>query len=59
MSTWNIMGNFTLQELQYIKTVLDRTSSYTIARGEQIDYPTINHKQLTTKVKQIIHRYTH
>ena len=51
--------NFTLQELQYIKTVLDRTSSYTIARGEQIDYPTINHSRLTTKVKQIIHRYTH
>jgi hypothetical protein len=51
--------NFTLQELQYIVTVLNRTSSYTIARGEQIDYPTINHKQLTTKVKQIIHRYTH
>lgn len=50
--------NFTLQELQYIVTVLNRTSSYTIARGEQIDYPTVNHKQLTNKVKQIIHRYT-
>ena len=40
----------TLDELVYMKTVLARTSSYTIARAEQIDLPAVKHQQLQQKI---------
>ena len=46
--------NFTSEELKYLYRVLSTTSSYTIARGEQIDHPSVNHKQLQQKIKEQI-----
>ncbi len=46
----------TKDELEYILTVLQRTSSYTIARAEQIDMPAVSHKRLIQKVKDSIYR---
>jgi hypothetical protein len=43
--------NFTPEELKYMKYVLSVASSYTIARGEQIDFSTVNHKQLMNKIE--------
>lgn len=40
----------TLDELVYLKTVMDRTTSYTIARAEQIDLPAVKHEQLRQKI---------
>ena len=47
---------FNKQELEYILTVLQRTSSYTTARAEQIDYPSVSHKELEQKVEELIYR---
>ena len=44
--------NFTSEELKYLHHVLSTTSSYTIARGEQIDHPTVKHQQLQQKIKE-------
>ena len=46
--------NFTPEELKYLSHVLSAASSYTIARGEQIDHPTVNHQQLQQKIKEQI-----
>ena len=43
--------NFTPEELKYLSNVLSAASSYTIARGEQIDFSTVNHKQLLNKIE--------
>ena len=43
--------NFDSEELKYLYHVLSTTSSYTIARGEQIDFSTVNHKQLLNKIE--------
>ena len=43
--------NFTPEELKYLKHVLSAASSYTIARGEQIDFPTVKHKELLNKIE--------
>ena len=43
--------NLTSEELKYLHHVLSTTSSYTIARGEQIDFSTVNHKQLMNKIE--------
>ena len=50
------MNHLTPGEYMYIRTVLARTSSYTIARAEQIDLPTVNHKLLTRKIDNISQR---
>ena len=47
--------NFTTDELEYLQRVLSVTSSYTIARAEQIDLPTVNHKKLEQKIKDVIY----
>ena len=44
--------NFTSEELKYLYNVLSTTSSYIIARGEQIDHPTVKHQQLQQKIKE-------
>jgi hypothetical protein len=46
--------NFNSEELKYLYYVLSTTSSYTIARGEQIDHPTVKHQQLQQKIKEQI-----
>tara|TARA_B100000287_G_scaffold242387_1_gene227854 strand:- start:155 stop:316 length:162 start_codon:yes stop_codon:yes gene_type:complete len=43
--------NLTPQEVDHIITCLERTSSYTVARSEQIDHPGIFHKELIEKFK--------
>jgi len=49
--------NLTLEELKYIATVLERASSYTTARAEQIDHPSIRHKEVDQKIRSLIARY--
>ena len=44
--------NLTSEELKYLYHVLSTTSSYTIARGEQIDHPSVKHQQLQQKIKE-------
>mgnify|MGYP003143055353 FL=1 len=44
--------NFNSEELKYLYHVLSTTSSYIIARGEQIDHPTVKHQQLQQKIKE-------
>lgn len=44
--------NFTSEELKYLHHVLSTTSSYTIARGEQIDHPTVKHQKLQQKIQE-------
>jgi len=46
----------TPEELKYLKVVLERTSSYTIARGEQIDHTGLRHKKLHNKDENDIAR---
>lgn len=48
--------NFTPQELKYLNYVLSCATNYTIARGEQIDHPTVNHQQLKQKIKEQIEK---
>lgn len=48
--------NFTPEELEYLYSVLSTTSSYTIARAEQIDLPTVKHKKVQDKIKILIDR---
>ena len=43
--------NFTPEELKYLKHVLSPARSYTIARGEQIDFSTVNHNELINKIE--------
>ncbi len=49
--------NLTLEELKYLSTVLERASSYTVARAEQIDHPSMQHKVVEQKIKSLIARY--
>ena len=48
--------NFTSEELKYLNHVLSCTSSYTIARGEQIDTPSVSHKKLMRKINDYINK---
>ncbi len=48
--------NFTSEELKYLDRLLHCASSYTIARGEQIDHPTVKHKELQQKIKNQLQR---
>ena len=50
--------NFTPEELKYLKHVLSAASSYTIARGEQIDFPTVKHKELLNKIEDQLGKST-
>mgnify|MGYP003116324016 CR=1 FL=1 len=43
--------NLTSEELKYLYHVLSTTSSYTIARGEQIDHPSVKHDVIVQKIK--------
>jgi hypothetical protein len=38
-------------EVKYLIQVLNQASSYTIARGEQIDFPGTKHQKLLQKFK--------
>jgi hypothetical protein len=48
--------NLDSEELKYLLTVLGRTSSFTRARGEQIDHPTIKHQLIERKVQDQLRR---
>ncbi len=49
--------NLTSEELKYLQDILSKTTSYSIARGEQVDYSTVNHKKIQEKIKILIDRY--
>ena len=49
---------FTLEELKYLEHVLNQTSNYTIAQGEQIKFTSVTHKKVKSKVQEYIHRLT-
>ena len=49
---------FTVDELKYLQNVLSVASSYTIARNEQIDLPTVKHKELENKIRNKITQMT-
>ena len=49
---------FTLEELKYLEHVLKKTTSYTIAQGEQIQTPSVSHKKVMSKVQRLILRLT-
>ncbi len=44
--------NFTSEELKYLYHVLSTTNSYIIARGEQIDHPSVSHNKLQQKITE-------
>ena len=46
----------TPEEYKYLSYVLSCATNYTVARGEQITFPTVNHKQLEQKLQVIINR---
>jgi len=46
----------TTDELEYLQKVLSVTTSYTIAKAEQIDLPAVNHNRLLQKIEDQIHR---
>ena len=49
---------FTIDELRYLEIVLSVASSFTIARNEQIDLPSVKHKELQNKIKNKITQMT-
>ena len=48
--------NLTPEELKYLKYVLSCTSSYAIAKGEQLDTPSVSHKRLIVKIEDELGR---
>jgi len=48
----------TLEELRYLSKVLETTDSWTIARGEQLDHPSVKHSKLRQKVDDEIFKKT-
>jgi|TARA_B100000900_G_scaffold343476_1_gene307202 hypothetical protein len=46
----------TPEEVEYLCNVLDQTSNYTIARGEQVDFSTVSHDRLKQKFKDYLWR---
>lgn len=50
--------NFTPQELKYLNYVLSCATNYTIARGEQIEHPSVKHKEIQEKIHNEIIRLT-
>ena len=50
--------HFTLDELKYLQNVLSVGGSYTIARGEQIEHPSVKHKEIQEKIHNEIIRLT-
>jgi len=45
------MYQFTSEELKYLKTILEQSSSYAQARGEEINHPTVRHKTIIAKIE--------
>ena len=47
---------FTPEELKYLKEILGQVSSYAIAKGEQIDHPSVKHKTIIQKIDDLLLR---
>lgn len=47
---------FTSEELKYLKEILGQASSYAIAKGEQIDHPSVKHKTIIQKIDDLLLR---
>ena len=45
-----------LDELVYLRSILDSTTSYNIARAEQIDLPALKHQKLHQKINDEIYK---
>ena len=48
--------NETPEEAEYLCNVLEQTSNYAIARGEQVDFSTVSHDRLKQKNKDYLLR---
>ena len=46
----------TPEEAEYLCNVLEQTSNYAIARGEQVDFSTVSHDRLKQKIKAYLLR---
>ncbi len=46
-----VIMKFNSQEINFLIDCLDKVSTFTIAKGEQIDYPGVKHEQLKQKLK--------
>jgi hypothetical protein len=49
---------FNLEELKYLQEVLEQATSYTQARGEQVNHPSVSHQQILNKIKEKIYKLT-
>lgn len=47
---------FTPEELKYLKEILGQASSYAVAKGEQIDHPSVKHKTIIQKIDDLLLR---
>jgi hypothetical protein len=47
---------FSPSELKYLKQVLECTNTFTTAKAEQVDLPSVNHKNLVNKIQTEIDR---
>ena len=48
--------HLTPSEVKYLRDILKQTSNFAIAKGEQIDHPTINHERLQRKMDDYLVR---
>jgi hypothetical protein len=47
---------FNLEELKYLQSILNQSSSYAKARGEQVDHPSVSHQHIIQKIEYKIHK---
>ena len=43
--------NLTSQEIEYLQYALETMNGWHVARGEQLNTPTVNHKELERKLQ--------
>ena len=48
--------NLTPSEVEYLRDILEQTSTFAIAKGEQIDHPTVKHERLQRKLENYLLR---
>ena len=48
--------NLTSQEIEYLQYALETMNGWHVARGEQLNTPTVNHKELQRKLRNYYNR---
>ena len=46
----------TPEEAEYLCNILEQTSDYTVAKGEQVDFSILSHDRLKQKIKDYLLR---